>query len=125
MFTDVDVAAVIRSINREGRPGHSYVAATAAGMPSDVYTDAVHYAQRAHLIKVLGQLIVTTHKGNAYARRVARSARATAEIARWERRNDRPDHAAATSDDFDGPLARSPGGSSAESGVDEWIGQEG
>lgn len=112
MFTDVHVAEVIRAVDRERTANRAYDACVTSVMPDAVYSDAFHYARLAGLIKVVGMSVWATRHGRSYARRTMRQARYTARmsdvIAARTARHTLPDWAV-TSDDFDGPMARTPG----------------
>lgn len=100
-FTAADVAAVVRTVDRHRDAQHAFDAATTAGMSDDAYGAAFRYAHRARLIEVIGQYVGATHRGRTYARRTGVAATTTrvASSVSW----------AATTDDFDGPNARTPG----------------
>lgn len=117
MFTDIDVATVIRTLGHDNRPGHAYTSAMAEGMPDATYSAAITYAHDAGLVRRLGQMIEPTRKGKAYVRQVGPGSQSTREITRDERTAVRAGQFAVTSDDFDGPLARTPGSSSSSSGA--------
>lgn len=106
-FADVDVAAVIHTVDRERNAQHAFDAATTAGMPDDIYYAAYHYASRVGLIETIGRYVGATHRGRVYARRTMATATYTRDMV--AHRSASPTPWAATSDDFDGPNARTPG----------------
>ena len=112
MFTDVDVAEVIDTVDRHRLPVRAYDVARSAGMPDAVYADAFMFAARLKYIKVIGQSVRATRKGRAYARSVPTDG-LTAVMSQRIRRETASGtlpHWAPTTDDFDDkPLARTPG----------------